>query len=180
MNMKVLMVSFIALLLVAMSGCTEPAEPEDPVTNADLSVDGVALENIPEGFEYLGAHSLELEDVKASYADVTGIVQASEGIYQRDSVDYFIIAIELESAEAAEEFITQYKAGFVPLANGDRFVEESFNGHDATRVTKYITANATQVPRYHYVWTNENFVFLVKGNTDDNTVVMDLAEATGF
>ncbi|WP_440953121.1 hypothetical protein [Methanococcoides sp. FTZ1] len=174
------MISLIALLLVAMSGCTEPVEPEGPVTTADLSVDGVVLDNVPEGFEYLGVHSLDIEDVKASYADVDGIIQASEGIYQLDSVDYFVIAIELENAEAAEEFNAQYKAGFTPLANGDRFVEESFNGHDATRVVKYIIANGEQTPRYHYVWTNENFVFLVKGNTDDSTRVMELAEATGF
>lgn len=180
MNVKVLMISLIALLLVAMSGCTEPAEPEDPVTTANLSVDGVVLENVPEGFEYLGVHSLELKDVKESYADVPGIVQASEGIYNRDSVYYFVIAIELENAEAADEFVAQYKASFTSLANGDRFVEESFNGHDATRVTKYITSNGDQVPRYHYVWTNENFVFVVRGNTDDSAIVMELAEATGF
>ncbi|WP_135610105.1 hypothetical protein [Methanococcoides sp. AM1] len=179
MNMKVLMISLIALLLVAMSGCTEPAEPEDPITNTDLSVDGVVLENVPEGFEYLGARSLEVEDIKTDYADVSGIVQASEGIYQLDSVDYFITAVELESDEAAEQFATTYKAGF-PDSIVERFVEESFNDHDATLITKHITLNGEQVPRYHYVWTNENFVFLVKGNTDDSTTVFDLAEATGF
>ncbi|KGK98457.1 hypothetical protein LI82_12225 [Methanococcoides methylutens] len=179
MKMKVLMISLIALLLVAMSGCTEPAEPEDPVTTANLSVDGVVLENIPEGFEYLGARSLEVEDLKSDYADVSGIVQASEGIYQLDSVDYFITAIELESNDAAEQFTTTYKAGFPDLIV-ERFVEESFNDHNATLITKYITSNGEQVPRYHYVWTNENFVYLVKGNTDDNTKVLGLAEATGF
>ncbi|UGV40370.1 hypothetical protein J7W08_09845 [Methanococcoides orientis] len=179
MKMKVLMISLIALLLVAMSGCTEPAEPEDPVTTVNLSVDGVVLENIPEGFEYLGARSLEVEDIKADYADVSGIVQASEGIYQLDFVDYFITAIELESNDAAEQFTTTYKAGFPDLVI-EGFVEESFNGHDATLITKHITLNGKQVPRYHYVWTNENFVFLVKGNTNDSMTVLDLAKATGF
>lgn len=179
MKMKVLMISLIALLLVAMSGCTEPAEPEDPVTTTELSVDGVVLENIPEGFEYLGVHSLDVEDVKADYADVSGIVQASEGIYQLDSVDYFITAIELESSEAAKQFTTAYKNDF-PDPVIEAFAEESFNGHDATLIKKHITSNGEQVPRYHYVWTNENFVFLVKGNTDDKTTVLELAEATGF
>ncbi|WP_135606590.1 hypothetical protein [Methanococcoides sp. NM1] len=179
MNMKVLMIPVIALLLVAMSGCTDPAEPEGPITTANLSVDGVVLENVPEGFEYLGARSLEVEYVKTDYANVSGIVQASEGIYQLDSVDYFIVAIELESSEAAEQFITTYKDGFPDLVV-EGFVEESFNDHNATLVTKHITRNGEQVPRYHYVWTNENFVFLVKGNTNDNTTVLDLAKATGF
>lgn len=179
MNMKVLMIPVIALLLVAMSGCTDSAEPEDSITTANLSVDGVVLGNVPEGFDYLGARSLEVEDVKADYADVSGIVQASEGIYQRDSLDYFIVAIELESSEAAEQFVTTYKGDFPALVI-EGFVEESFNGHDATLITKHITLNGEQVPRYHYVWANENFVFLVKGNTDDSTTVMELAEATGF
>ncbi|AKB86223.1 hypothetical protein [Methanococcoides methylutens] len=179
MKMKVLMVSLIALLLVAMSGCTEPAEPEDLVTTTDLSVDGVVLENIPEGFEYLGVHSVDIEDVKADYADVDGIVQASEGIYQLDSVDHYIIAIELDSPEAAEELVTQYKSSF-PSAVIGRFEDESFNGHDATLITKHITLNGEQVPRYHYIWTNENFVFVVRGSTEDSATLLELAKATGF
>lgn len=181
MNMKLLMIPFIALLLVAVSGCTDPAEPTGPtVETPDLSVDGVVLETVPEGFEYLGVHAVEVDTVKTSYADVDGIVNASEGIYNLDSIDYFIIAIEMESSAAAEELITQYKAGFTPLAMVERFTAASFNEHDATLVMKYITAGGEQVPRYHYVWSNENFVFLVKGNTDDSTVVLDLAKATGF
>ncbi|MGM0771665.1 MAG: hypothetical protein ACQESU_08690 [Halobacteriota archaeon] len=179
MKMKVLMISLIALVLVAMSGCTEPAEPEGPVTTADLSVDGVVLENVPEGFEYLGVHSVDAEEIKADYVDVDGIVQASEGIYQLDSVDHFIIAVELENPEVAEEFVTKYKDSF-PSAVIGRFVEESFNGHDATLITKHVTMNGDQTPRYHYIWTNENFVFIVRGSTDDNTTLMELAEATGF
>ncbi|MCD4820506.1 MAG: hypothetical protein K8R11_00150 [Methanococcoides sp.] len=179
--MKLLIIPFIALLLVAVSGCTDPAEPTDPtVETPDLSVDGVVLKTVPEGFEYLGVHAIEVDTVKTSYADVEGIVNASEGIYNLDSIDYFIIAIEMESSAAAEEFITQYKAGFPPLAVGERFTDASFNEHDATLVMKYIIAGGEQVPRYHYVWSNENFVFLVKGNIDDAEVVLDLAKATGF
>ncbi|NPE29508.1 hypothetical protein HNV12_16420 [Methanococcoides sp. SA1] len=181
MNMKLLLIPFIALLLVAVSGCTDPAEPTGPIVETpDLSVDGVVLETVPEGFEYLGVHAVELDTVKTSYADVDGIVNASEGIYNLDSIDYFIIAIEMDSIASAEELITQYKAAFTPLAVGERFTDVSFNEHDATLVTKYITAGGEDVPRYQYVWNNENFVFLVKGNTDDATVVLDLAEATGF
>ena len=96
MNMKLLLIPFIALLLVAVSGCTDPAEPTGPtVETPDLSVDGVVLETGPEGFEYLGVHAVEIDTVKTSYADVEGIVNASEGIYNLDSVDYFIIAIEM-------------------------------------------------------------------------------------
>ncbi|MEL4306364.1 hypothetical protein [Methanococcoides sp. LMO-2] len=179
MKMKVLMISLVALLLVAMSGCTEPAEPEESVTTADLSVDGVVLENIPESFEYLGVHSVDIEDVKADYADVDGIVQASEGIYQLDSVDHYIIAVELEDPEAAEEFVTQYKDSF-PSAVIGRFVTDYFNGHDATLITKHITLNGEQVPRYHYIWANENFVFVVRGSTEDSGTLLELAEATGF
>ncbi|MDA0524775.1 hypothetical protein [Methanococcoides alaskense] len=180
--MKLLMIPFLALLLVAVSGCTDPAEPTGPaVDGVVLSVDGVVLETVPEGFEYLGAHDVEADDIRVDYVDVEGILNASEAFYNLDSADYWIMGVEMDSVESAENFITQYKAGFGSLAVGNRFAEVPFNEHDATVITKYITAGGEyNVPRYSYVWNNENFVFLVKGNTDDAEVVLNLAKATGF
>ena len=179
MNMKLLIIPFIALLLVAVSGCTDPTGPT--VETPDLSVDGVVLETVPEGFEYLGVHNVEADDIRADYVDVEGILNASEAFYKLDSADYWIMGVEMDSVESAENFITQYKASFGPLAVGERSTEMSFNEHNVTVITNYVTAGGDyNVPRYNYVWNNENFVFLVKGNTDNSTVVLDLAKATGF
>ena len=68
----------------------------------------------------------------------------------------------------------------MPLSRGSRFAEESFNGHSAVKITEYIRSGGKTVPRYSYIWSNENYVIIVSGNTTDSTLVRQLAEATGY
>ena len=138
----------------------------------------IVVENKLAGFEYLDALPTSIDDIKSEYADITGIVDVVGAIYQNtDSVEVHVILVECEDNTVAEEFVNQYKSGFPPLVRGTRFVEESFNNHFATRITDYSTVNGEQIPRYTYIWYNEIFVFIIKGNTADYTLTRALAVA---
>jgi len=196
-NMKKSMVllSVLAVLMMAFSGCVDGNDPAANGTdtntseaNANVSVDmGTAdmsaIDPAPAGFEYLASLSLSAEDIKQDYEaeNVSGILGGSEGMYKySDGNDFYVDVLEFEDSTAAEELIFEYKSSFSPLRTGSRFVEESFNGHFATKITEYSTIGGEQVPRYSYIWQHENYVFVVYGNTGDASVVKELAEATGY
>jgi hypothetical protein len=181
MNTRLLIITFVAVLLVAFSGCTDPDTPEGPddLNATDLSLNAVMIENVPEGYEYMGMHSLSLEDI-TEYANASGFVDASEGIYNIDSINLYVKAIQFETSSDAEDFIYEYKTSLKPIAVGEQFVEESFNDHFATRIMKYTRQGGEQVPRYSYIWKNENFVFMVEGNGNTPESTRTLAEATGL
>jgi len=48
------------------------------------------------------------------------------------------------------------------------------------RITDYVTDAGKSVPRYSYIWNNENYVLVASGSTVDNSLVRQLAEATGY
>ena len=182
MNKKIMLIFSLTVLAIVMSGCIDPNDtPEVTTGNEELTAANlIVVENIPAGFEYLGAPPTSVDDIKSDYVDVAGIVDAAEGIYKdADSVEVHIIVIEFDGSTAADEFVNQYKLSIPPLTSVERFVDESFNGHFATRITDYATVNMEQVPQYAYLWSNDNFVFLVNGNTADYTLTRALAEATG-
>ena len=182
MNKKIMLIFSLTVLAIVMSGCVDPNDtPETTTGNEELTAANlIVVNNIPSGFEYLGAPPTSVDDIKNEFVDVTGIVDAAEGIYQdADSVELRITVVELEDNTAADEFVNEYKLSLPPLARGTQFVEESFNDHFATRIMDYTTVGGEQVPRYAYLWSNDNFVFVVNGNTDDYTLTRALAEATG-
>ena len=182
MNKKIMLIFSLTVLAIVMSGCIGSTDAPEVTTGNEVltAADLIVVQNIPSGFEYLGAPPRSVDDIKHDYVDVTGIVDAAEGIYQdADSVELHITVVELEDSDAAENFIIQYKSGFTPLARGDRFTYPSFNGHTATRIMDYSTVGGEQVARYAYLWSNGNFVFIVNGNTEDFTQTRALAEATG-
>ena len=182
MNKKIMLIFSLTVLAIVMSGCIDPNDtPEVTTGNEDLTVANlIVVENIPAGFEYLGALPTSVDDIKREYVDVAGIVDAAEGIYQdADSVDVYITVVEFDGSTAADEFVTQYKLSLPPLVGGTQFTEESFNDHFATRIMGYTTVGSEQFPRYAYLWSNDNFVFIVNGNTADYTLTRALAEATG-
>lgn len=193
MKKSIALISVFAVLMIAFSGCVDNDNPavngtdsDNPETNAisDEDAAGVStLETLPAGFEYVDTIPLPTDDIKSSYEadNVSGILEGSEGIY-RDSnkTDYYIDAIELENEEAANNFIDAYKSSFPPLSNGSRFTEVSFNGHAAVKITDYITVGGKTVPRYTYIWDNENYVIVIFGNTAEDVPVRQLAEATGY
>ncbi len=178
MNTRLLIITAVAVLMVAFSGCIDPDTPDD-TSNGELGLNAVMIENVPEGFEYVGMHSLSIDDI-TEYANTSGFVDASEGIYKADSTDLYVKAIQFETSSDAEDFIYEYKTGLSPIAVGEQFVEESFNDHFATRIMKYVFWGGEQVPRYSYIWKNENFVFMVEGNGNTPASTRTLAEATGF
>ena len=182
MNKKIILIFSLTVLAIVMSGCVDPNDTPEATTGNEVltAANLIVVQNIPAGFEYLGAPPTSVDDIKHDYVDVAGIVDAAEGTYQNtDSVEVHITVVELEDSDAAENFVIQYKSGFMPLRNGDRFTYPSFNGHTVTRIVDYSTMGGEQVARYAYLWSNGNFVFIVNGNTEDFTQTRALAEATG-
>jgi len=182
MNKKRILIFSLTVLAILISGCVDPNEKPETITEDDVltAANLILVQNIPVGFEYLAAPPTSVDDIKNEYVDVAGILDAAEGIYKdANSVEVRITVVELENNTAADDFVEQYKLSIPRLAKGDRFVEESFNGHFSTRIAYYSTVNGEQVPRYSYLWNNDNFVFIVYGNTKDFTLTRALAEATG-
>jgi hypothetical protein len=192
------LISVLAVLMIAFSGCVDKNTPADNGTNSanpeakveakaisnDDNTSGVStLETVPAGFEYVITLPLISEEINRSYntENVSGILEGSEGVYKgSNETDYYIDVIKLENKEAADNLITAYKSSFPPLQNVSRFTDESFNGHSAVKITDYTTFGGKTVPRYTYVWSNENYVIVVFGNTDEESPVKQLAMATGY
>lgn len=192
MKKIIALVSVFAVLMIAFSGCVgnNPAvngtDTDNPETNSisDEDAAGIStLESLPAGFEYIDTIPLSIDETKSDYKaeNVSGVLNVSEGIYKdSNKTEYHIDVIELEDKEAANNFITAYKTSFPSLSNGSRFTEVSFNGHTAVKITDYITVGGKAVPRYSYIWSNENYVIVVFGNTAEETPIKHLAEATGY
>lgn len=192
MKKSIALISVFAVLMIAFSGCVDntPAvngtDSDNPETNpiSDDDAAGVStIENLPAGFEYVDTISFSIDEIKSNYEaeNVTGILTGSEGIYRdSNSTDYYVDAIELEDEEAANNLIDAYKSSFPPLSSGSRFTDVSFNGHSAVKITDYITSGGETVPRYSYIWSNENYVIVVFGNTAEEAPIKQLAEATGY
>ncbi|MDW7733682.1 MAG: hypothetical protein SCH66_14795 [Methanolobus sp.] len=190
---KLILVSALIIMMLFVSGCTDEQDPDsgqevnnttNTGVNADISgmsaEDLAVISDLPEGYEYIGSPSLTVEKVQKEYVNMSGIVAAAEGLYKAGDVDLYVDVIEMESPELAEEFVSEYMSGFKQLSSGTRFAEDSFNGHSVTVIKTYSTVGAKQVPRYTYIWSNENFVFVVGGATDDTSMPRTLAEATGY
>lgn len=162
---KFTLVSALLIIMLAISGCTDSPENNK---GADL----------PEGYEYLGDRSLSIDDVKDDYVSIDGIVSASESLYMNSDVDLYIDMIEMENSELAEDFIVQYKDEFSQMMDGSRFTDVSFNDHSAVAIKEHVVVGGKQVPRYSYVWSNGNFVYVLGGSTDDMSILQTLAEST--
>ena len=179
LNRNLLVYSTLAIMILtlSLSGCIDSNGGDmSGVDAADI----VIVEDAS-GFEYLGSRAMTASDVSRQYVEVSDISDAAEGLYQdANAIDYYIHAIELERSSAAENFVEGYKATFRPLSSGERFAEETFNDHGATRITTYTTSDGTQAARYKYIWSNENFVIAVGGNSVDPAAIRNLAEATGY
>lgn len=190
---KLILVSALIIMMLFVSGCTDEQGPDGGQevnnttnTGVDADISGMSAENLvaisdlPDGYEYIGSPSMTVEDVRNEYVNMSGIVAAAEGLYKSGDVDLYVDVIEMESPELAEEFVSEYMSGFKELPSGTRFAEDSFNGHSVTVIKTYSTIGAEQVPRYTYIWSNENFVFVVGGATSDTSLPRALAESTGY
>jgi predicted small secreted protein len=192
MKKSIALISVFAVLMIAFSGCVDntPAvngtDSDNPETKAisDEDAAGIStLETLPAGFEYIDTIQLSPDEAKINYKaeNVSGVLNVSEGIYKdSNETNYYIDVIELENEEAANNFVGAYKASFKPLSSGSRFTDESFNGHSAVKILDYITSGGKTVSRYTYLWSNENYVIVVFGNTAEEVPIRQLAEATGY
>ena len=193
---SITLISIFAVLMIAFSGCVDNnsadngTTPENPEANmeakaiSDANTSEVStLETLPAGFEYVITLPLTTDEINSNYKteNVSGILEGSEGVYKgSNETDYYIDVIKLEDKEAANNFITTYKATFPPLNNVSRFTDESFNGHSAVKITDYVTSGGKSAARYTYIWSNENYVIVVFGNSEEEAYVRKLAEATGY
>jgi hypothetical protein len=199
MKKNITLISVFAILMIAFSGCVgnnTPAANSTPTANGTGSNNSKAnvisgeniseiskIKNLPAGFEYVGNLSLSTDEIKNNYnvENVSGILGGSEGLYKgSNNSDFYVDVIQLENKEAANNFISTYKSSFPPLNGSSRFVEDSFNGHSAIRIIDSTFETGKTVPRYFYVWNNENYVLVVSGNTVDYSPIRQLAEATGY
>ncbi|MCC4769934.1 hypothetical protein FXV91_06865 [Methanosarcina sp. DH2] len=193
MKKSIALISVFAVLMIAFSGCVDNNPPavngtdsDNPEPNAisDEDTAGIStVEILPAGFEYIDTIQLSPDEVKSTYKaeNVSGVLNVSEGIYKdSNETNYYIDVIELEDEEAANNFISAYKASFKPLSSGSRFTDESFNGHSAVKILNYITVGGKSVSRYTYIWNNENYVIVVFGNTAEEAPIRQLAEATRY
>ncbi len=193
---KLVLILTLSILILSISGCTDEAVESAPennlteegdgtvvktISDSDSSQDLVPTAGLPGSYEFLGSRGLSIEKIEGEYANVPGIVAGYEGLYMyMDSTDLYIDVIEMESPSSAEELIVQYREGFRQLPNGDRFTEDSINGHSVLRIVEYSTINMDDVERYTYIWNNDRFVFVVGGATEDYYVLRTLAESTGY
>ena len=179
--------------MLALSGCMGSNTPAANGTNSDnpkatviSDEDAVGMnqiKNLPIGFEYVGNLSLSKGDIKNNYKaeNVSGILGGSEGLYKgSNNSDFYLDVIKFENIAATNDFILTYQSSFTPLKKNSRFVEDPFNGHSALRITDYVIDAGKSVPRYTYIWNNENYVLVVSGSTVDSALVRQLAEATGY
>jgi hypothetical protein len=191
MKKMIALVSALAILMIAFSGCvgdnkpaangTEPNNSGNTVSNLNMSE--IKLKTVPANFSYDITLPLTVDEIKSDYEaeNVSGILEGSRGIYKdSNKTEYHIDVIKLEGQEAANNFITAYKSSIKPLNNGSPFTNESINEHPAVKITKYVTFGGESVTRYSYIWNNENYVIVVYGNTAEEAPVRQLAEATGY
>jgi hypothetical protein len=185
------LISSLAILMIAFSGCvgenkpvangTEPNSTGISIVSGQSAASMSELKNLPAGFNFTGSFPLNETDIKNTYkVENSGVVAGSEGAYKSNGTDFYVDVFEFKDPEAAKNFIEKHKAIFTPLKEGSRFVEETFNGHSAVRITDYITSGGKSIPRYTYIWNNEKYVIAVFGNTADSSQVRQLAEATGY
>jgi hypothetical protein len=193
MKKNIALISIFAVLMIAFSGCvgnnnsTANSTGSDNPKTSSISGQNVSeiskIKNLPAGFEYVGSPSLSVDDIKTTYraSNVSGILGGSEGLYKgSNNTDFVVDVIQLENKEAASNFISAYKSSFTPLNNVSRFEEESINGHSVIRIADFTFEAEKTVPRYIYIWNNENYVLVVSGSTSDMSLVRKLAEATGY
>jgi hypothetical protein len=189
---KIQIIGFL-LLIILLSGCTgntDDGNSGNTSDNASLIPDAtptpfssnysldsmVIVEQLPTGYEILGILPISYY---SEYSE--NIVDAREGAYRdTENVDVFLDIIELNSEQAAFDFISNYKAQYEPLDVGDRFTTISFNEHSAERIIEYKYSAGNQIPKYKIIWNQGNIVFVVRSNSHLESSSLELAKATGY
>lgn len=183
---KLLIPIVLVFIILLSSGCTEDKNGNGAITSdnntSDLNLANSTLEsmvivdNLPEGYEILATLPISNYNTFSEK-----IISSREGAYRdSDNFDVYLDIIELDSESSAVEFISTYKSQYDTSSIMDRFITEPFNGHDATRIKTYTLMDGTQLPKYQLIWNNDNFVFIVRSNSNLEDSALELAKATGY
>ncbi|OPY20357.1 MAG: hypothetical protein A4E24_01283 [Methanomethylovorans sp. PtaU1.Bin093] len=188
MKKQLSLVLIFVVLFMGFSGCifkgneniTTPSSGQvAPMENVS---ELVVLKNIPSGYSFIDIMPPS-ETLNGEFSNVENVVEAAIGSYQANEsarVQYHVTAVKFSDAVSAESFLTNYKTTFKVLSNNETFQQVEFNGHEATQVLSYSVDGGKNVPRYKYFWNNENFVFIIEGNSEDPAVGLDFAKAIGY
>ncbi|HIH44235.1 MAG TPA: hypothetical protein HA257_03895 [Candidatus Methanoperedenaceae archaeon] len=169
----------ILTLILAVSGCNEQQK------SAESTAAQLPVKDLPGSIKYIGSPSYEsvMSSIARDYGNFSSagkIVNASQGFYQnKGSIDFNIIVMKFQDKPAAASFVEEFRSGYQEFPYESRFLEESFNGHSALRIKYYAIERGRDEPRYLYIWSNGYLVFLVRGTSDDASLMLSLAKSTG-
>jgi len=149
----------------------------------------VPTENLPEGFTLLAVindttpgANMEEEIANLRGEKDIGNVDATLGIYiwgeMGKNYDARVTVMECENEDlaqnAVDNYLTQPDFENPPFKGVDRFSTTTVNDHEVTEIRDRVDKQL----RYLYIWTNENVVILVEGNSDRDSS-RELASLTG-
>lgn len=200
--MKKYLVLLLAIIaVIAASACIDDDTPDPPVTTNLTISDMELVQLIPQDFLPESFKLLVLADESTPGVNVTeealelisgdteiGTVAIAKGIYkfEGDSYDAYVFAMRAEDANRAVNAVTNYLArdkfkNDIKLVGStsitSRFAETTINGHDITEI-RVQTPDMKQI-KYQYVWSTEDVVFIVSGNTN-RIATLELARLTGY
>ena len=168
----------VLILTIILSGCIEDITNDD-ITNDDnlpnQDVNSlVIIENLPEGYEILGTYP----DFSKYNNDYENINDSGEGLYRdQNNYDVFLDVIEFDTESNAINFIKEYKSRKEPIKNEDIFSTATINEKSVTRMKTYSILKGTQEPRYSFFWNDNNYVYIVKSNSNDENSGLNIVKA---
>ncbi|TFH44560.1 MAG: hypothetical protein E4G94_03510 [ANME-2 cluster archaeon] len=141
---------------------------------AIYSIIAQPVKNLPNGYELLGTYP-DFSEYDSNYEN---IINSSEGIYKDQNYkDVYLDVLEFDTESNAINFIEEYKSRNKPVTNEDIFSTITINGQSVTRMETYTISKGTQEPRYSFFWNDNNYVYIVKSNSNLENSALDLATA---
>ena len=163
----------VLILTIILSGCIEDTTKDDNLPNQDVN-SLVIIENLPEGYEILGTYP----DFSEYNNDYENIINSGEGLYRdQNNYDVFLDVLEFDTESNAINFIEEYKSRKEPVIDEDIFSTTTINGQSVTKMKSYTISKGTQEPRYSFFWNDNNYVYIVKSNSNDENSALNIVKA---
>ena len=167
---------FLTILILAIisSGCIKGTD-DDTDHTIDQGINSlVVVADLPGGYEFLGTYP----DFSEYDKDYENIINSGEGIYKDQNYnDVYFDVIEFDTESNAINFIEDYKSRKESATNGDIFTTPAINGHSVTRMKTYSISKGTQEPRYSFFWNNNNYVFIIISNSNNENSALNMVKA---